>query len=72
MANKTLREVAEEAIGIYAARGEAAGFDAGFDAGEMSGPAHARAAEREVRRLAEAKGFTLDQVLAAVDALGNE
>jgi hypothetical protein len=71
MASKTLREVALEAIGIYNAHNEAAGFDAGFDAGEISGSAHARAPDREVQRLAEANGFTLDQVLA-VDALGNE
>jgi hypothetical protein len=49
-------------MGIYSSHEEAARYDAVFDAGEFSGPAHASAADREVKALAKANGFTLDDV----------
>lgn len=45
---------------------EALEFDAGFDAGEFSGPAHARAARREMDRAARRLGFTSAQVAEQV------
>jgi hypothetical protein len=59
---KTLREVAIEANNILTAWDEAADMDATFDGGEFSGPAADRAAEREITALAEANGFTYEQV----------
>lgn len=42
---------------------EGADMDAGFDAGEFSGPAHAEAEAKEILELAEANGYTYDQVM---------
>ena len=69
---KTLREVAIEADKIMAPHNEGAAMDAGFDGGEFSGPAHGRMEEREITELAEANGFTLDDVFGELHVMAYE
>lgn len=68
----TLREVAEEATGIYSAWAESAYYDSGFDGGEFSGPAASRAADRAVRELAEKHGYTYEEVTHEINVLCHE
>lgn len=68
----TLQEVAGKAIEVMEKHALAADMDAGFDAGEFSGPAHDQMEQREITALAEANGFTFDEVMNEVTRMGNE
>lgn len=70
--SKTLRQVAEEAMGVYEAHDNAAGYDAGFDGGEFSNHIHANMADAEVGTLAKSHGYTMDEVMNKVNELCNE
>lgn len=63
------REIVERAILIYSESEESAEADAGFDAGEWSGPSHARKADEKIAVLAEANGYTFDDLLGAINDL---
>lgn len=60
--------VVDFAEAIMNAHAEAAEADAGFDGGEFSGPAHHRAEEREITKLAEQHGYTYEEVMDAHSA----
>lgn len=59
-----IKEVAAQAGKIFEAHAEGAHADAGFDAGEFSGPAHSEMEHKEVSALAEAHGFTFEDVMS--------
>ena len=62
----TLKDAAVKALEIAEKHNEGAEMDSAFDAGEFSGPAHDRQMESEIRQLAEANGFTFEEVWGEV------
>ena len=67
-----LREAAHRAIEIEAKWAEAASRDAAFDAGEFSGPASARAAEREIEAMAAEYPFSVEEINKEIGAIYHE
>lgn len=67
----TLAEVTDKAVEIMVSHCELAEMDAGFDGGEFSGPAHGRMGEKEITDLAEANGFTLEDVYGEISDRSN-
>lgn len=67
-----LREAAERAIEIEAKWAEAASRDAAFDAGEFSGPASARAAEREIEAMAAEYPFSVEEINREIGVIAHE
>lgn len=60
-------QIAEWVRNIEEAHAIGAEADAGFDGGEFSGPAHDRAMHAEIEKLAEAHGYTVDEVWTEVN-----
>ena len=69
---KTIREAALAALDIIARFAEGAAMDAGFDAGEFSGPANARAEEEAITELANANGYSYNEVMDEVTRVDYE
>lgn len=68
----TLEQVADAADQIYQHHMHAAFYDRQFDGGEFSEPCHSEMADRKVKDLAEANGFTYDQVLDVLNDRANQ
>jgi hypothetical protein len=58
----SLRDCAWKALDIYNQHENAAEIDMIFGAGPWASESHARLADREIKALAEANGFTFEEV----------